>query len=275
MQKTIIQPQKGWHFIEWKEVYRYKDLLYFLVLRDVKAIYKQTILGFGWALIRPFVSMVIFTVIFGKFAGLEKTLEGGVPYAVFSYVALIPWMYFSGALSGATSSLIGGSGIFSKVYFPRIIIPLTPVIAKLVDFAISFSLLIALMFYYGISPNMNIIYLPILIIIMILTAMGIGMWLSALAIQYRDVQQLMGFLIQILMYVTPIIWPITLIPEKYRLIYGLYPMVGVIEGFRAAIIGKTAMPWEMIGLGFIVSLLMFLTGSIYFKYKERIFVDVA
>jgi len=275
MQKTIIQPQKGWHFIEWKEVYRYKDLLYFLVLRDVKAIYKQTILGFGWALIRPFVSMVIFTVIFGKFAGLEKTLEGVVPYAVFSYVALIPWMYFSGALSGATSSLIGGSGIFSKVYFPRIIIPLTPVIAKLVDFAISFSLLIALMFYYGISPNMNIIYLPILIIIMILTAMGIGMWLSALAIQYRDVQQLMGFLIQILMYVTPIIWPITLIPEKYRLIYGLYPMVGVIEGFRAAIIGKTAMPWEMIGLGFIVSLLMFLTGSIYFKYKERIFVDVA
>jgi len=275
MQKTIIQPQKGWHFIDWKEVIKYKDLLYFLVLRDIKAIYKQTIMGFGWALIKPFASMVIFTIIFGKFAGFEKTLEGGVPYAIFSYVALIPWMYFSSALTGASNSLVGGKGILSKVYFPRIIIPLTPVVAKLVDFAISFILLIALMIYYGVYPNLNIIYLPVLIIIMILTSLGVGLWLSALAIQYRDVQQLMGFLVQLMMYLTPIIWPITLIPEKYRLLYGLYPMAGVIEGFRAALIGKTAMPWEMIGLGFIVSLILFITGSIYFKFKERIFVDVS
>ena len=275
MQKTIIQPQKGWHSIDWKELISYKDLLYFLVLRDIKAIYKQTILGFGWALIRPFASMVIFTIIFGKFAGLEQTLEGGTPYAVFAYVALIPWTYFSASLSSASSSLIGGAGIFSKVYFPRIIIPLTPVIAKLVDFGISFLLLFVMMIYYGIVPNINIIFLPILIIIMILTSMGVGMWLSALAIQYRDVQQLMGFLIQLLMYLTPIIWPFTFIPEKYRLLYGLYPMAGVIEGFRSALIGKTEMPWDMIGLGFIISLFLFFTGSMYFKFKERIFVDVA
>lgn len=275
MQKTIIQPQKGWHFIDWKEVIKYKDLLYFLVLRDLKAIYKQTIMGFGWALIRPFASMVIFTIIFGKFAGLEKSLEGDVPYAIFTFVALIPWTYFSSALTGASNSLIGGVGIFSKVYFPRIIVPLTPVIAKLVDFGISFLLLIVMMIYYGIMPGYNIIFLPVLMLIMILTSMGVGMWLSALAIQYRDIQQLMGFLVQLLMYLTPIIWPITFIPEKYRFLYGLYPMAGVIEGFRSALIGKTAMPWDMIGLGFIVSLFIFFTGSIYFKFKERIFVDVA
>jgi len=270
-----IRAQKKWNFVGWKELLQYKDLLYFLVLRDVKAIYKQTVLGFGWAIVRPVGSMVVFTLIFGKLAGLENSLQGEIPYAVFSYVALIPWIYFSSSLSSSSSSLITGRGIFTKIYFPRIIIPLTPIIAKLVDFIISFAILIVLMLYYNLVPNINIVFLPLLVFLLICTALGLGLWLSALAIQYRDVQHLMQFVIQILMYSTPIIWPITLIPEKYHLIYGLYPMVGVIEGFRAALIGNIPMPWQLIGMGSITSFFILLSGIVYFTKKERIFADVA
>ena len=275
-QSFVIKPKSGWQFIDWKEVIESRDLFYFLMKRDVVAIYKQTVLGFTWAIIRPVFSMIIFSIVFG---GLAKIPSDGIPYPIFSYAALIPWTYFSAAMTASTQSLITGKAIFTKVYFPRLIIPLTPVLSKLVDFAIAFIILVGLMVWYGISPTINLIFLPILILLMMLTASGIGMWLSAMAIQYRDIPQGVGFLSQLLMYVAPVVWPLSLLKERFgesaTLLYGMYPMVGVIEGFRSALLGHIPMPWELIGIGTITALFMFISGAVYFKNKERIFVDVA
>jgi lipopolysaccharide transport system permease protein len=233
-------------------------------------------MGFTWALIRPIFSMIVFSVIFG---GLAKIPSDGIPYPIFSYVALIPWTYFGSAMNTSTQSLISGKGIFTKVYFPRLIIPLTPVLSKLVDFAIAFVILFGLMAWYGISPTFNIVFLPILILMMMLTASGIGMWLSAMAIQYRDIPQGVGFFSQLLMYAAPVVWPLSLLKERFgesaTLLYGIYPMVGVIEGFRSALLGHNPMPWELMGIGTISALLLFISGALYFKRKERFFVDVA
>ena len=275
-QTLIIKPKSGWQFIDWKELIEYRDLFYFLIKRDVLAIYKQTVLGFTWAIIRPVFSMIVFSVIFG---GLAKIPSDGIPYPIFSYAALIPWTYFSAAMTSSTQSLITGKGIITKVYFPRLIIPLTPVLSKLVDFAIAFIILFGLMGWYGISPTANIVVLPALILIMMLTASGIGMWLSALAIQYRDIPQGVGFFTQLLMYAAPVVWPLSLLKDRFgesaTLLYGIYPMVGVIEGFRSALLGHNPMPWRLIGIGTVTALVMFISGALYFKSKERIFVDVA
>jgi lipopolysaccharide transport system permease protein len=275
-QTIVIKPKSGWQVIDWKELIEYRDLFYFLIKRDVLAIYKQTVMGFTWAIIRPVFSMIVFSVIFG---GLVKMPSDGIPYPIFSYAALIPWTYFAAAMTASTQSLITGKGIFTKVYFPRLIIPLTPVLSKLVDFAIAFVILFGLMAWYGISPTINLIFLPILILMMMLTASGIGMWLSAMAIQYRDIPQGVGFLSQLLMYAAPVVWPLSLLQERFgesaTLIYGIYPMAGVIEGFRSALLGHNPMPWELIGIGTITALFMFISGAFYFKSKERIFVDVA
>ena len=275
-QIIVIKPKSGWQLIDWKELIEYRDLFYFLIKRDILAIYKQTVLGFTWAIIRPVFSMIIFSVIFG---GLAKIPSDGIPYPIFSYVALIPWTYFSSAMTASTQSLITGKGIFTKVYFPRLIIPLTPVLSKLVDFGIAFIILFGLMAWYRISPTINVIFLPILILLMMLTASGIGMWLSAMAIQYRDIPQGVGFLSQLMMYAAPVVWPLSLVKDKFGesavLMYGIYPMVGVIEGFRSALLGHIPMPWELMGIGTISSLLIFVSGALYFKSKERIFVDVA
>jgi len=275
-QTLVIKPKSGWQLIDWKELIEYRDLFYFLIKRDVLAIYKQTVMGFTWAIIRPVFSMIVFSVIFG---GLVKMPSDGIPYPIFSYAALIPWTYFAAAMTASTQSLITGKGIFTKVYFPRLIIPLTPVLSKLVDFAIAFVILFGLMAWYGISPTINLIFLPILILMMMLTASGIGMWLSAMAIQYRDIPQGVGFLSQLLMYAAPVVWPLSLLQERFgesaTLIYGIYPMAGVIEGFRSALLGHNPMPWELIGIGTITALFMFISGALYFKSKERIFVDVA
>jgi lipopolysaccharide transport system permease protein len=276
VKSIIIGPKKGWQLIDWNEIKEYKDLFYFLVLRDVKALYKQTVLGFAWAIIRPVFSMIVFSIVFG---GLAKVPSDGIPYPIFSYTALIPWTYFSTVMISSTQSLISGRGIFTKVYFPRLIIPLTPALSKLVDFFIAFIILFVFMAYYKIVPTINILWVPLLIILMILTASGIGMWLSALAIQYRDIPQGIQFLSQLLLYSAPVVWPVSLISEKFgettKLIYGLYPMAGVIEGFRSALIGHNPMPWDLIGMGAFTSIVLFFTGALYFKRKERIFVDVA
>jgi len=273
---TIIEPRSGWQLVDWRELVRYKDLLYFMVLKEVKVLYKQTILGFAWAIIRPVFSMIIFSIIFGN---LAKIPSDGIPYPVFSYVALVPWIYFSTAMTKSTQSLIGGAGIFTKVYFPRLIIPLTPVIAGLVDFIIALGVVGILMTYFHIAPTWNILWLPLLVIIMIMTSAGIGMWLSALAVQYRDVRHAIQFLAQILMYAAPVVWPVSLLSEKFgdsiAFWYGLYPMAGVIEGFRSALIGTNPMPWSLIGLGALSGSILFITGAFYFRRKERIFADVA
>jgi len=274
--QTIIEPRSGWQLINLRELIDYKDLFYFLIKRNVLALYKQTVLGFTWAIIRPVFSMIVFSIVFGKLARIESD---GIPYPIFSYTALIPWTYFSAAMTSSVTSVIAGRGIFTKVYFPRLIIPLTPVLSKLVDFAISFIILIGLMIWYGITPTLNIFWLPLLIFLMIFSATGIGMWLSALAVQYRDIQQGTPFLTQLLMYAAPVVFPTSLISEKFgesaKLIYGLYPMVGVIEGFRSALLGQNPMPWDLIGIGMLTSVILFITGALYFRRKERIFADVA
>jgi lipopolysaccharide transport system permease protein len=270
--QTIVQPRKGWQFIDWRELYRYRDLFYFLVWRDVKIVYKQTILGFVWAIIRPVFSMIVFTIVFGK---LAKMPSDGVPYPIFTFAALVPWTYFSTAMVNSSNSLIQNVNMLTKVYFPRLVIPLTPVLAGLVDFAISFLILCALMAWYGFMPTINLIFLPIMLLLAILTAAGIGMWLSAMAIQYRDIKHASPFLAQILMYAAPVVWPVSLIPTQYRILYGLYPMAGVIEGFRSALLTATPMPWDLILSGALSAVAIALTGALYFRRIERIFADVA
>ena len=276
LQKSVIKPKKGWQIIDLNELIQYKDLLYFMVKKDITVIYKQSILGFLWAIIRPVFSMIIFSIVFG---GLAKISSDGIPYPIFSYVALVPWTYFSTAMTKSTQSLISSAGIFTKVYFPRLIIPITPVLAGLVDFFIAFCVIGILMIYYNFMPNINIFWVPYLTLIMITFSVGVGTWLSAMAIQYRDVRHAIQFLAQILMYSAPVVWPVSLISEKFgeniAFWFGLYPMVGVISGFRSAVIGLNPMPWELINLGALSSFIIFVSGVFYFQYKEKIFADVA
>ena len=229
-----------------------------------------------WAVLNPVFQMVIFSVIFGS---LAKISSEGIPYPIFSFTAILPFNYFSQSLSGASASLIGNAGVFTKVYFPRIIIPLTPVISKLADFFIAFLILIAMMIYYNIVPNSNIIFLPMLILLMVLSSAGIGMWLSSLSIQYRDVKFAVGFITSFLLYAAPVVFPASLVLDNfgysYYLLYGLYPMAGVIEGFRASLLGFKPMPWDLITMGAISSVIFFISGALYFKRTERIFADVA
>jgi lipopolysaccharide transport system permease protein len=220
--------------------------------------------------------MLVFTFVFGSMA---KVSSDGAPYAIFSYVALVPWTYFSSSITASTSSLVASANMLTKVYFPRLVIPMTSVLAKLVDFAIAFTIIIALMAWYRVAPTWNVLYLPVLIALMVVTAAGVGMWLSALTIQYRDIKHATEFLSQILMYAAPVVWPASLIREKfgeaaYRM-SGIYPMTGVIEGFRAALLGTRPMPWDLIGIGAVTASVVFVTGALYFKRMERRFADVA
>jgi lipopolysaccharide transport system permease protein len=273
---TVIEPPKEWQLINWRELVAYRDLFYFLVQRDVKVLYKQTVLGFAWAVIRPLLSMVIFTFIFGSLAQVDSD---GVPYALFNYVALVPWLYFSTSMSDSASSLVGNAGMLTKVYFPRLVFPLTAVFAKLVDFFIALAITGLLMFWFRATPTWDILFLPVLVLLLMLTAAGIGMWLAALAVQYRDIKHALPFLSQILMYAAPVVWPVSLISERFgqtaRLLYGLYPLAGVIEGFRSALLGTNPMPWDLLGMGSLSASLIFLTGLFYFKRMEYLFADVA
>lgn len=272
IREIIIEPRRGWQLIDWRELREYRDLLYFLVWRDIKVLYKQTILGFSWAIIRPLFSMIVFSIVFG---GLAKVPSDGVPYPLFSFAALLPWTYFSTSMTNSTNSLITNANMLTKVYFPRLIVPSVPVLANLVDFGIASVLLAGMMIWYRVMPTLNALFLPVLLILMVLTAAGIGMWLSALAIQYRDVKHATEFISQILMYAAPVVWPASLIPAKYRLLYGLYPMAGVIEGFRSSLLRTGPMPWDLISMGAISATLIAVTGALYFRRMERTFADVA
>ena len=270
--QTIIEPQKGWRLIDVQELWQYKDLLWFLVWRDVKSRYAQSILGIGWAIIQPVFNMIVFTVIFGNLARIDSD---GVPYAIFNYAAMVPWTYFANSLTEAGGSLVSSSNLLTKVYFPRLIIPLAPVLAKLLDFGIAMLLLFGLMLYFGIAPTIWALALPLLVLLMMLAASGAGMWLTALAIQYRDVKYALTFGVRLLMYAAPVVYSVNLIPDRYRLLYGLNPMAGVIEGFRSALLGTNPMPWDLIGVGAAVAVVLFVTGALYFKRMERVFADVA
>ena len=272
LSQTVLRPQKGWRLIDLKELREYKDLFYFLVWRDIKVRYAQSVLGVGWAVIQPVFTMIVFTIVFGK---LAKISSDGVPYAIFSFTALVPWTYFSTALTGASGSLIAGSEMLTKVYFPRIIIPLTPVLGKLVDFGIALLLLFGMMIWFKTMPTIWVLTLPLLILLMMLTATGLGMWLTALSIQYRDIKYGMSFAVRLLMYAAPVVYPASLIPDKYRFFYGLNPMAGVIEGFRSALLGTRPMPWDLIAVGSITAIVIAISGAFYFRRMERIFADVA
>jgi lipopolysaccharide transport system permease protein len=270
--QTVIEPSRGWQLVNVRELLRYKDLFYFLVWKEIKVLYKQTILGLSWAIIRPLATMVIFSIVFGR---LAKIPSDGVPYPIFAFVALVPWTYFSTAMTSSSNSLVGNTNLLTKVYFPRLIIPMTPVLSGLIDFGIAFVLLGAMMAWFRIVPTWNIVFLPLLMFLMICSASGIGMWLSALAIQYRDIKYAVPFLAQILLYAAPVVWPVSLVPSQYRLIYGLYPMAGVIEGFRSALLGTNPMPWDLVAMGTLSTLVILFSGALYFRKMERTFADVA
>lgn len=267
---TIIKPKLGWQLIDFKELVDYRDLFYFLVWRDIKVLYAQTILGFLWAILVPLVQIVIFSIVFGK---LAKISTEGIPYILYSTVAIIPWTYMSQAMSQSSLSLVAGQGMLGKIYFPRIMFPMTSVLAKLVDFAISLVILVTALIYYRITPTWNLLYLPLFFLQMICIPAGVGMFLSALAIRFRDVKFAMQFILRMLIYSAPIVYSAVAIPEKYRLFYSLNPLVSVIEGFRSCLLG-TPMQWQYIFPGLLTSIVLVVFGALYFHRMERVFVDV-
>jgi len=267
---TIIKSRSGWQFINFHELKEYRDLFYFLVWRDIKILYAQTILGFAWAILQPLIQIVIFTVIFGKVA---KISTGGIPYALFSSVAIIPWTYMSQSMTQSSQSLISGQHMLGKVYFPRLIFPLTSVLAKLVDFGISMLIILVAILYYRVLPTWNLLLFPLFVMLMVSISAGVGMWLSAMAIRFRDVKLAMPFAVRMLMFTAPIVYSASSIPETYRIIYSLNPIVAVIEGFRACLLG-TPMPWHYIWPGVITAIILLVSGAFYFKRMERVFVDV-
>ncbi len=269
---TVIKPSRGWQAVDWRELWHYKDLLYFLVIRGIKAKYAQSVLGIGWAIIQPLFTTLVFTVVFGNLAGISSD---GVPYVVFSFTAMIPWNYFSGTLTEASNSLVTNANMITKVYFPRIVLPLAAAFSKLLDFLIGFGVLIGFMIYFQFVPSVWALALPLLLIILLLTSLGLGMILSAMAVQYRDVKHALSFVVQLLMYAAPVVYPTSKVPLGYQFWYSLNPMVGVIEGFRASLLRTQPMPWDWILTGGIVSLVLFTIGTFYFRRMEKTFADVA
>jgi len=259
-------------FAKVAELWQYRELFYFFVWRDVKVRYAQSILGIGWAVLQPLFPMIIFTAVFGRVAHISSD---GVPYALFSYTALVPWTYFSNALNDASGSLVKEMNMLSKIYFPRMMIPLTAVLGRLIDLLISFVFLFVLMAWYRTAPTAWIVLLPVLVILSVLPAAGLGMWLGALAVQYRDVRYAAPFAIQLLMYAAPVVYPTSLVPASVRPFYALNPMVGVIEGFRACLLGSIPVPWGMMAMSAVGGLIILIGGTVYFTRKEEVFADVA
>jgi lipopolysaccharide transport system permease protein len=267
---TIIQPKPGWQLINFSELVEYRDLCFFLVWRNIKVLYAQTILGLSWALLQPLIQIVLFTVVFGK---LAKISTEGIPYILFATVAIVPWTYMSVAMVQSSHSLVTGQNMLGKIYFPRLLFPLTPILARLVDFGISLLLIMAVAFYYRVTPTWNLLFFPLFLIQMMSISFGVGTWLSATAIRFRDVNVAMPFAIRMLMYTAPIVYSASSIPDKYRIIYSLNPIVGVVEGFRACLLG-IPMPWLFIWPGFITTGILLISGIFYFKRMESVFVDV-
>ena len=271
-QLTVIKPSRGWAWIDLRELWRYRELVYFLVWRDVKVRYKQTLLGAAWAILKPFLSMVIFTVIFSGLANLDTD---GAPPPVFYFSGLLPWMLFQDGVAKAGNSLVTGSSLITKVYFPRIAIPLASVLSGVVDFALAFLVLIGMMIYYGVRPTGAVWTLPLFLLLSLVTALGVGLWLSALNVQYRDVGYVTPFLLQAWMYASPVVYSATLIPEGWaRIAFGLNPMAGVVQGFRWAILGVGEPPSGLIILSILMSIFLLISGMLYFKRMERTFADV-
>lgn len=268
---TIIEPQPGWRAINVRELWKYRELLYFLTWRDVKVRYKQTVLGAAWAIIQPVMTMVVFTVFFGRLGGMSQFSE--VPYPIFVYSALLPWTFFANSVTQSGQSLITGANLVSKVYFPRLIIPFASVGAGLLDFALSFAVMLCLMVFYGVSLTANALALPLCVVGTILAAIGVGTFLSALAVAYRDFRYVIPFMIQIWMFASPVAYPLKVVPAKWRLIYALNPMTGIISGYRSALLGERFY-WDCLFVSLLVAIVLFIAGAVYFRRVERRFADI-
>lgn len=267
---TVIVPDSRQWF-DWRELLEYRDLLYFMVRRDIRSRYAQSVLGLGWAVLRPLLTVVIFTVVFGTLADIDSD---GLPYPLFSNLGVVPWTFFAASLAAAANSLVGNA-LVSKVYFPRIIIPLAPVFSNLLDFAIAFFLLIPpMMLYYGYTPAWTVIFVPLLVLLMMMSATGLGVWLAALAVQYRDVKFALTFVVSMMMYLAPVAWPASEVPDRFRVFYGLYPMAGVVEGFRSMVVGQNPIPYDLLIPGTLSSVVLLVTGTAYFSHRQGIYADV-
>ncbi len=275
----ILRPSRGWSALNLIELWRYRELIYFLIWRDIKVRYKQTILGAAWAIIQPFFTMVVFTIFFGK---LAKVPSDNVPYPIFSYTALLPWGLFTKALSDAGRSLISHRAMITKVYFPRLVIPIASVVSGVVDFAIAFTVLVGMMVYYQVIPSGgyqftlsgNVLTLPLFLLLALITALGVGLWLSALNVLYRDINYIIPFLTQFWLFVTPIAYPSSMIPQKWQLLYALNPMTGVVEGFRWALLGTESTPGPMFLVSSCIAVVVLISGLYYFRRMERTFADM-
>lgn len=267
----VIRPQQGWSSLGLKELWEYRELLYFLTWRDIKVRYKQTALGALWAIIQPFFMMVVFSLFFGRLAGVPSD---NIPYPVFIFCALLPWQLFAQALNESSNSLVANERLITKVYFPRLVIPIAAVLGGLVDFAIAFVVLLGMMAYYHIIPTLAVLLLPFFILLAVMTALGVGLWLSALNVQYRDVRYTLNFLTQFWMFMTPVAYPSSIVPEKWRALYGLNPMAGVVEGFRWALLGKTQAPGPLLAVSIVAVILILIGGLFYFRRMEETFADI-
>lgn len=273
--EIVIEPTQGWASLQLHALWEYRELLYFLVWRDIKVRYKQTALGILWIILQPVITIVVFSLLFGGLLGVPS---GDVPYPIFAYAALLPWNYFAGAMNRSSTSLVGNAALITKVYFPRLVIPLSGVISGLVDFLVAFVVFIGLMIFYGIAPTINVLFLPGFLMLATLTALGFSLWLSALNVRYRDMNYLVPFLVQTWMYVTPVIYGTTLIPERFRFLMALNPMTGVVEGFRWALLGNQLAdaqpPGYLFPASVAISLLVLVGGAIFFRRTERTFADI-
>ena len=270
-QTVVIEPSRGWIPLNLREIWDFRELLYFLIWKTVKVRYKQSVLGAGWAVLQPLLMTIVFTLFFSQLIGISSD---GVPYPVFVFAALLPWTLFARGLSGASTSLVDNSNLVTKTYFPRLILPASAVLAGLVDFSIAFIVLVALMVFFGILPTLAIVALPLFVVIAVMAAMGIGFWFSALDAKYRDVRQTLPFLTQLWLFATPVVYPLSLVPDAWRLLYSLNPMVGVVEGFRWALLGGTLVFDPLIILSVGIVIVIFVGGLYYFRRAERTLADV-
>jgi homopolymeric O-antigen transport system permease protein len=266
-----IKPSNGWVSLKLGELWQYRGLLYFLIWRDVKVRYKQTALGAAWAIIQPVMIMVVFSLFFGK---LGKIPSDGVPYPIFSFAALVPWTFFANGLSQSSNSLVGSSNLITKVYFPRLAIPIATVLSGVVDFVLAFMVLLVMMLYYGITPTINTLWLPLFLLLAVVISLGVGLWLSALNVEFRDVRYVVPFLTQFWLFATPIAYPSSLLHEPWRTVYGLNPMVGVVEGFRWALLGTATAPGPSLVTSSLAALVILVSGAFYFRRMEKTFADV-
>jgi lipopolysaccharide transport system permease protein len=266
-----IAPSKGWVSLKLNELWEYRELLYFLIWRDIKVRYKQTALGAAWAIIQPFFTMVVFSLFFGR---LAKVPSDGIPYPIFSFAALVPWTFFANGLTQSSNSLVGSANLITKVYFPRLTVPIASVLSGVVDFILAFVVLLGMMFYYGITPTMNALWLPLFSLLALIASLGVGLWLSALNVEYRDVRYVVPFITQFWLFVTPIAYPSSLLPQPWRTLYGVNPMVGVVEGFRWALLGTKTAPGPIIAVSSTVALVILVTGAFYFRRMEKTFADI-